>query len=722
MRVLAWAATASGSQQSITAILAVLAVQYPGEASARRALSIDDVLGMSRVDQVALSPDKKQLAVVILRPASVGEIYGRTHYEIDPSRGDIWLMDRATGSRRQITDGRGRAAGSWCAQWSPDGTRLAFLSTSPERREPKGGDNVRLYLWEATSGVVRRLSNRAVMNQTRTGSNVWNVSFRGPRDETSRLCRTDEDNAPFVWTDSRHILVALRPNGARSGLFDEYSRALSLSGETLNQLRQGEVVTATKIGSGAERTTIAGADAVAQLALLDVESGRLSGPVDVPAYPLWGDLAVAVSPNGRRASVLASTGLNLPEPAKRVSMSYSGMIERRMGFVDLPFNGSVRWADFPATELKSWSADSLSIQIGTSDSETLLVSADTGAAVPVPAPAAAPTAQTEELPGYAMLQDKADGITIYSQATEQGLLLRERIGAATRTLLTLNDYFGQIDWGRRETFDYLGPNGQSLKAAVFLPPDWVPGTPLPTLVWVYPGTLVGADVDYFSDPSMPGFYNLRLYAARGFAVLIPSMPFDRAKSSGVSIDRLLDGVTPAIDALVARGVADPERLGVFGQSLGGFAVNGILTQTDRFKAAAAIASISDWRSFYLSIDSTARGYAGVEHERSSNMPIVEAGYRHLGKKPWEDGALYESNSPIALTDRIHTPLLLIHGEQDVRGGMSQAETMFMALWRQGKTARLLRYWGESHGLALSPANIRDIHAELIEWFDRYLRK
>ena len=115
-------------------------------AEARRPLSIDDVLGMSRIDQVAISPDRSQLAVVILRRVTSGETYGRTHYEVDPSRGDIWLIDRASGARRQITDGRAKAAGSWCAQWSPDGRRLAFLSTMPEAREPRGGDNVRLYV------------------------------------------------------------------------------------------------------------------------------------------------------------------------------------------------------------------------------------------------------------------------------------------------------------------------------------------------------------------------------------------------------------------------------------------------------------------------------------------------------------------------------------------------------------------------------------------------
>lgn len=704
------------------AIVPGVLLSFCAIAEAKRPLSIDDVLAMSHIDQVAISPDRKQLAVVILRPAGPGETYGRTHYEVDPSRGDLWLIDRSTGATHQITDGREKAAGSWCAQWSPDGRHLAFLSTMPESGEPKGGDNVHLYAWNARSGNVRRVSGRAVMNQTRTGSQMWNVSFRGPGDDTPRQCRTDEDNAPFVWTDSGHILVALRPERVRSGLFEEYSRALSLPGETLSRIQQGKVPTVTRVGSGAERTTFSEEEAHATLSLIDVIRKQPRREVEVPAYPFWGELAVAVSPDARRLAVLATSGLDLQPHSNPVVAGYQRSIVRQLGFGDLSRSQPIRWSDEVVTKLQSWTTDSGAINVRLSGNQERLVSAATGTLIAGAISATVPSRDKEDssLPGYAKLQAQTDDILIYSEPTEQGLLLREKVGASTRTLLTLDTYLADIDWGRREIIDYSGPDGQPLKAALLLPPDWQAGQRLPTLVWVYPGTRIMVEGDYFSDPTMPGFYNLRLYAARGFAVLIPSMPYDRAKKTGLLLPHLLDGVTPAVDALVARNIADPNRLGIFGQSLGGYTVNGILTQTDRFKAAAAIAGISDWRSYYLSMDPTGRGYAGVEHERSANIPIVEGGYGQLGKTPWGDPELYEANSPIAFVDRIQTPLLLIHGEQDVRGGLDQAETMFVALWRQGKTARLSRYWGESHGLALSPANVRSIHAELADWFARYL--
>ena len=69
-----------------------------------------------------------------------------------------------------------------------------------------------------------------------------------------------------------------------------------------------------------------------------------------------------------------------------------------------------------------------------------------------------------------------------------------------------------------------------------------------------------------------------------------------------------------------------------------------------------------------------------------------------------------------------TPLLLIHGQYDKRGSPAQAESFFNALKRQGRTARLMRYWGEGHSLTNSPAIVRDVFRETMAWLDEYVRK
>jgi dipeptidyl aminopeptidase/acylaminoacyl peptidase len=88
--------------------------------------------------------------------------------------------------------------------------------------------------------------------------------------------------------------------------------------------------------------------------------------------------------------------------------------------------------------------------------------------------------------------------------------------------------------------------------------------------------------------------------------------------------------------------------------------------------------------------------------------------------PWVDARGYTVNSPLTYAKGVSAPLLLIHGDADIRGNQSQAEQFFYSLYAQGKTAELRRYGGEGHGLSQSPANVRDAFERTIAWFDRYL--
>ena len=93
----------------------------------------------------------------------------------------------------------------------------------------------------------------------------------------------------------------------------------------------------------------------------------------------------------------------------------------------------------------------------------------------------------------------------------------------------------------------------------------------------------------------------------------------------------------------------------------------------------------------------------------------------MPEQAYRDPRIYAANSPIMYTSTIHTPLLMAHGTFDIRGSVAEAEAMFTLLDQQGKPARLLRYHGENHSIALSPANVRNLYDELITWFDRYLK-
>lgn len=856
----------------VLAFVLILIAVAPTARAQPHPLTMDDVLDLERIDRVALSPDREWAAVVVQRAARPGEVYGRTYYDLDPSRGDVWLISRRTGERRNLTQGRAAAAGFWCPIWSPDGSRLAMLSTRPEGGEPLGGDNVRLYVWTRATGALARLSDSAMMTQTMGGSPMYRVDLRGGADGSTVAHRcSGEENAPFLWLDARRILAVTLPPGGVSGLIDVHSRPMHHAADTLGALREGVEPTVTAVGSGAARVPTGDPGRVANVRTLDVGTGDAATVATVPIYPFRDELTLSVAPDGRRIAVLATSGAIQPRRGERIPHRDDGWsVEKRLGFIDLAPGGSLRWSPLPPEarlplDLQDWSPDARRIALraragATADGTRLfLASSDrlsvepagsgtmaignwpagsdsterpvfwlddrrllarsvqadgradwwliapgaepvnltagmaeppgelrrsseggfvtlaggrllalevaarrfdpVSAAAPLPgssivgpadpgrATAALLVATAEEgggqrirrialargagesgqgvvLPPAAQLLDvdPAGGLIWWHDPTLTGLHLREAslAGGGPRDLLSINRHLAAVDWGRTMLVDYRGADGQALKAALILPPGYRPGRRYPVIAWVYPGYRVSGLDDYFLDPYLGGIYNLRLYAARGYVVAIPSVPVRR---EGPRIDLLRDvpnGVLPALDRLVELGIADPARLGVMGQSFGGYGVYSLVAQTRRFNAAVAMAGFTDFTSFYTQFDGAARGYPGIEHEKSYNWSLIESRPMALGVPPYEDHDLYWRNSPLALVDRVETPLLLIHGEQDARAPMAQAESFFYSLYRQGRTARLLRYWGENHGLSQSPANVRSVFDETVRWFDTYL--
>ncbi len=715
---------------SPVALAMLLAAPLPAQ---NRPMSVRDVLAIERLERASVSPDGGLIAAVVRRAASPGEVYGRAAYEIDPSRADVWIIDRATGARRNLTRGQSRAAGAWCATWSPDGRYLAFLSTRPEGAEPRGGDNVRMYLWSRRTDGMKRLGDRAVMTQTRYGSGIHRLDIAGPGADAPTACMPGDENPPFVWLDTHRLLVAAVPKGKISGLLDASERLDRHIDATRKSVRAGNEALVSASGSGAERTR-ADSDERAILAIVDVRTNRFTDVTSVPAYPFHGSLGVRVSPDGRRAAVLATVGAIAPRAdLTLVSPDGEWWVEKRLAFVDLLEGQPLKWAALPdhaklPVMLDRWDRDGRNL-IFTARAKpqdrkqtyfTINRQTEFASAAPAPPKDPAPARPAGLPAGSELIATDARGV-VWKQTTPQGTFIRAALpdGGGRKELLALNSHFAKVDLGRRLSFDYVGEGGNPLKAAVLLPPKYQVGVKLPLIVWVYGGaTLPGADA-FFLDPYMAGIYNLRLYAAKGYAVLIPSIPLKRDGTQD-HLTALAGSVLPAIDKLAAMGIADPARVGVMGQSYGGYTALGLATQTDRFQAVVAIASISDLTAYHGAFDTTARGYPGIEHEMSANAAITEVNTAAMQGPPYKLPDRYRRNSPLNFVDRVTAPVLLIHGERDIRGSPYQSEAFFSGLWRQGKTARILRYWGEDHGLAASPATVRSVVNEITNWFDTYL--
>lgn len=165
-------------------------------------------------------------------------------------------------------------------------------------------------------------------------------------------------------------------------------------------------------------------------------------------------------------------------------------------------------------------------------------------------------------------------------------------------------------------------------------------------------------------------------------------------------------VMAGVDAIIADDLADPERLGVTGGSYGGYLTNWIVGHTDRFRAAVSCRSVTDMTSQMLSGDIAGPQFGDLEY----------------GANPWEDPELYRTHSPLTFADRINTPLLIQHAEQDLRCPITQAEELFTVLRSLKRPVRLMRVPGESHELTRSGAPFRRVdNLELIVgWFRHFL--
>jgi dipeptidyl aminopeptidase/acylaminoacyl peptidase len=160
-----------------------------------------------------------------------------------------------------------------------------------------------------------------------------------------------------------------------------------------------------------------------------------------------------------------------------------------------------------------------------------------------------------------------------------------------------------------------------------------------------------------------------------------------------------------VDAVLAQGWADPERLGVCGGSYGGYMTNWIVGHTDRFRAAVSMRCVSELVSMY----------------GTSDIGVYFSEWE-IGATPWDDPERYRRLSPLTYAPNIRTPLLLLHAEEDWRCPIAQAEQLFTWLRRLGRTVELVRFPGEGHNLTRSgrPRHRLEHLEHELRWFRTYL--
>jgi dipeptidyl aminopeptidase/acylaminoacyl peptidase len=197
-------------------------------------------------------------------------------------------------------------------------------------------------------------------------------------------------------------------------------------------------------------------------------------------------------------------------------------------------------------------------------------------------------------------------------------------------------------------------------------------------------------------------------ASQGFYVLLPNPrgsygqgeEFTRGNVKDFGYGDLRD-ILGGIDAATAAAPIDPERIGVFGWSYGGYMTMWAVTQTQRFRAAVAGAGIVNWQSYY--------GQNGIDQWM---IP-------YFGASVYDDPWIYARSSPISFIKAVRTPTLVLQGERDAEVPAPQAYEFWHALKTLGVETRLVIYPDEGHHL--SPANNLDVMQRTVDWFRTHLR-
>ncbi len=278
-----------------------------------------------------------------------------------------------------------------------------------------------------------------------------------------------------------------------------------------------------------------------------------------------------------------------------------------------------------------------------------------------------------------------------------------------RRLTQLNPQFDEYKMGAVRLIDWMSNDGDRLQGALLLPSDYQQGTRYPLIVWVYGGSFLSNQFAHFGLGISHGPFNFQMLASRGYAVLLPDAP----EHVGTPMADLGKTVLPAVNRAIEMGIADPDRVGIMGQSYGGYSTLGLIVQSNRFKAAVELDGTGDLVGAYGQM---------LKDGTAFQTSIMELGQGRIGGSPWQFRERYIENSPLFYLDRIETPVLIIHGADDKAVASFLGDELFVSLRRLGKEVEYAKYEGEDHSpLYWSYANQLDLCNRMIAWFGKYLK-
>ncbi|WP_025412644.1 S9 family peptidase [Gemmatirosa kalamazoonensis] len=280
----------------------------------------------------------------------------------------------------------------------------------------------------------------------------------------------------------------------------------------------------------------------------------------------------------------------------------------------------------------------------------------------------------------------------------------ERLDRLTK-VTDANPQQKQYAWGSAELFEWANGDGVPLQGVVYKPANFDPSKKYPMLVTYY--EQMSDNLYAYDAPAGRNRINPTVYASNGYVVFTP----DIAYTTGYPGQSALKSVVPGVQAIVARGFVDPKRVGIGGQSWGGYQSAYIVTQTPMFAAAFLGAPVANMTS----------AYGGIRWESgNSRVQQYERGQSRIGATLWDAPMRYIENSPLFYVPRITTPVLIMSNDADGAVPWYQGIELFIALKRFGKEAYLVEYNGEGHN-PRKRANQLDIDRRMQQFFAAKLK-
>jgi dipeptidyl aminopeptidase/acylaminoacyl peptidase len=587
---------------------------------------------------------------------------GRTLDRTVPTS-EIKVLDVKARTLRTLSSSVPTYLGFFNAVWSPNGRRLAFLSV------------------DATA-VVRPW--------------IWTIGTKAPTAVHDLDVRVGFDDAPIVWIGTDRVALLAWDLGAeKSGALyfhilrgrnvaDQWRRALDAQRPSVSVLESG-------------RSTKAAAPS-GRLVALDLRTNVQT------TLARGGIHRLSVSTDQRFIAFLREEpGI----PGQRVASYFERATDPETLY------DAVNWG----TERHVIDAQSgAEVAPSSMPLETITPSPEPDPADPLPRPDSRQLSRGPTSDAALYVANALDGSRLWICGGGG------RQMSSCAEIWQANEWIREIKPARSESIAYTAADGTPLTAWLLLPPDHVPETKVPVITVLYPGTMYDATTPPSLSLFQADFDHPQLFAALGYAVLLPSMPPAEDPSDSHALALLSSGVVPAVDAVITRGIADPDRIAVIGQSAGAFATLGLITQTTRFRSAIASAGYSDLVSLYGTFYGQYRyGDAGEPRiGQVLRMLQLEKGYFGLGGPPWAAADRYRTNSAILSAHKVETPLMLIHGDLDFIP-IQQAEEFFTALYRQDKRAMFVRYHGEWHTIS-NRVNVLDLWKRIADWLSETMAR